>query len=235
MKITPQVLKDFLQARYYFQDSPCFVSKILTEFPQFRYQGPAYRAVVLGVDEKFIKKVDRFIFTSFAKTFKGVHSFLMNYHQEGAVDVNQVVLVEAKITGLDLGLVINYLENQGLILDQFVYQLKKEEEIIALEVSNVQKVPGEVLWWDQLSEELHILRLEIGDLLDRGLVCGREWADMKNTLNGLNFLNHLLKINDTSLTEADIYLSTVTPEDNPEAVGQKLHELGFVIPKQILD
>jgi hypothetical protein len=53
---------------------------------------------------------------------------------------------------------------------------------------------------------------------------------MKIAFNGLNFLNHLLGVNDPLIAQVDLFLTTVTPKDNPLLVGQKLHEMGFVIP-----
>lgn len=235
MKISaPQLLK-FLRARYYFQDTQTFLKEILQQYPQFRYYGPAYRSVVLGVDEKFIKKPEKFLYASFAKTLSGINAFLMNYYAEGAIDVNRVVIVEAMVDGLDLSLVINYLEESGLILDEVIYQLRREEEVIAIQVEELQKFPNDLFWHAQVMRELDTIRDFLGYLLDKGLVGRRDWDGAIHQLRGINFLNNILGINNTSISEADLYLSTVHPSDSPILVGQRLHELGFVIPEPYRD
>lgn len=235
MKITPAQLLEFLRARYYFQDSQTFLKEILKQYPQFRYDGPAYRSVILGVDEKFIKKTEKFVYASFAKTLSGIHAFLMNYHAEGAIDVNRVVIVDALIEGLDLSLVINHLEDEGFVLDEVIHQLRKEEEVIALQVEELQKFPNDLFWHSQVMGELESLRDFLGYLLDKGIIGGRDWQGAIQQLRGINFLNHLLGINDNSVAQADLFLSSIKSKDSPLLIGQKLHELGFVIPEPYRD
>jgi hypothetical protein len=235
MNISPVQLLEYLRARYYFQDSPSFLQKILIQYPQFRYHGPAYRAVILGVDEKFIKNSQRFLYTSFAKSFSGINAFLMNYYKEGSVDVNRVVLVEGIIEGLDLSLVINYLESEGLVLDEVIYQLKREEEVITTEVSYLKKLNNDYFWNTYVLSELDSLRSFLGYVLDKKNLGSREWDEVLHQIHGINFLNHLLGINDLALAQADLYLNSVSAKESPDVIGHKLHELGFVIPEPYQD
>src|SRR5690606_34416176 len=108
----------------------------------------------------------------------------------------------------DLSLVIDYLQDQGFILDEVIYQLKKEEEIIAVEVGRLQKFPRDLFWRLQVLPELESLQTELGLRITQGHLQGRGWLELKHQLNGLNFLNHILGINDPSLMQADLYLNS---------------------------
>lgn len=235
MKIKPVQLLEYLRARYYFQDTPTFLQEILKQYPQFRYEGSAYRSVVLGANEKFIRKPDKFLYASFAKTLSGIHSFLMNYYKEGAIDVNRVVIVEAMVEGLDLALVINYLEEEGLVLDEVIYQLRREEEVIAVKVESLQKFSNEAFWKSQVLGELEVCRDFLGYLLDKGSVGTRDWNEALAQLRGVNFLNNLLGIHDQSVAQAELYLASVNSKESPSSIGERLHELGFVIPDPYRD
>lgn len=225
--ITNKQLINFLVSRYYLQESKSFIQKILNQFPEFKYEGTAYRAIVLGPGEKLSLNKKYFLNASWAKGFDGIMSFLDNCHQE-LDEVTEVVMVESEIEGLDLSRVISYLQGQGEILDHEILQIKREEEVLSTKFSDLTKLDTNCFYDDKLKALIENISYNLNYLLEKQELSGYQFSLVLRELEDAKFFIESLKLPDNyNIIPTFEYLSNLSDESNQE-IKSELIRLNFV-------
>ncbi len=138
--ISDKEIIEFLKLRYYFDEDSSLITKILQKYPECRYSGEAYRAVILQNGEKLQKKMEYFIHTSWSPSVDGVLQFLHTSQDEIADRIDEVYLFEARIEGLDLKKLINCLSETFYKLPDELYMISKENEVLSLTVTDLNQL-----------------------------------------------------------------------------------------------
>jgi hypothetical protein len=226
--VSKKQLINFLQSRYYLQESKSFIDKILKSYPQFLYEGSAYRAIALSFDERFSWSKKFFLYNSWAKSYTGIMSFLDNYQREHS-EPNQVVMVEGYIKGLDLQAVIKYLENEGEKLSSEIFQIHKEEEVLCVEFDELEIVPNSHFYDEHIEGMVSSLCFRIEEALSDDSLSEFNFQTIKEDLSNVSFFLKSLALKDKWKVEETLeVLQSLRGEVSSSEIYEKLVKLGFL-------
>lgn len=227
--ISNQQLLNFLESRYYRENSASFIDQIIQAHPEFYYEGTAYRAVILCPGEKFSLNPKFFKNASWAKSFDGIRHFLENYRQEGDETVQEIVLVESWITGLDLEAIISHLqENYGILVGPEIRQIKREEEVLATKYQPLRIVSEDDLWLEKIQGEV----LSLTGIMEEWLslpevsVSNRLYQELLSGVESLIFFLQGLGIPDQWDLESLLsILTNLSPDNSMDEVQAQISQL----------
>lgn len=228
-KISYAELVGFLNSRYYLQESKSFTNKILKSYPEFTFEGMAYRCVVLRDGEKLSYQSKYFIHNSWSLSVDGILSFLDNCHRE-IDDIQDVYLFESYIKGLDLNKVINFLKAQGIRLSEEILQISKEEEILCLDYEELVSLDKQVLYEDKVSDLMLTLQSQVMNLINRQDFTQWELNEVIQGLEQAQFFIQNLGLSDHWNIEATIdFLKDQIKYLDASTLQNELIKIGFLI------